>query len=84
MNEELSQNLKEGRDIYCLVLENKLETLYEKDSNFSTNNFLNLSLKNSLIKGLTQKIVNPYYKRNQLERKIEESFETNFNLGKLI
>jgi hypothetical protein len=84
LNEELEQNLKEGAELNCLVIENKLENEGEisNGNDLQLNNFLNLSLKNSLIKGLTQKIIDPYYKRN--ENTIEESFETRIILGNLI
>lgn len=74
--------MKEGADINCLVLDNKLEeeNKYHEGKEFQLNNFLHLSLKNSLIKGLVQKPINPYYKRNNCL--IEESFETNITLGK--
>ena len=82
LNEELEQNLKEGAEVNCLVIENKLENEGEiiNGNDLQLNNFLNLSLKNSLIKGLTQKVIDPYYKKN--ENIDEESFETRIILGK--
>lgn len=82
----MEQNLKIGNEVNCLVIKNLLEEeeikeikeIKEKD--FQSNNFMYLSLKNSLIKGLTQKIIDPFFKKN-FDLKNAESFETNIVLG---
>jgi hypothetical protein len=79
----LEQNLNEGADINCLVIGNRIEneSKSSEGEELFLNNFLFLSLKNSLIKGLKQKKIDPYFKRNK-ENIIEQSFETNIILGK--
>jgi hypothetical protein len=58
LNDELEKHLEEGAEIYCLVINNKLseEDNFGETEDFYSNNFLDLSLKNSLIKGLYQRI----------------------------
>ncbi len=57
MNDELEKNLDIGTEIYSLVIHNKLqdEDKFNESEDYYTNNFLNLSLKNNLIKGMHQK-----------------------------
>jgi hypothetical protein len=79
----LEQNLKEGADVNCVVIGNRIdnETQSSEGEELYLNNFLYLSLKNSSIKGLTQKKIDPFYKRDK-ENIVERSFETNIILGK--
>lgn len=49
--------MEEGAEINCLVIRNKLseEDGFSESEDYYSNNFLDLSLKNSLIKGLHQR-----------------------------
>ena len=78
----MEQNLKVGADINCVVIDNKIENESKcwDGKELQLNNFLYLSLKNSLIKGQIQKKIDPYYKRNN-GNTAKESFETNIILG---
>ena len=75
--------MKVGAEIYCLIVNNKLlqeDSFYETED-FYSNNFLDLSLKNSLIKGLHQKIFTENSDDNNND---EGNFKSNFLLGKRI
>ena len=73
-------NLKEGNELNCVVIENLIEneSKISEGIELNANNFLSLSLKNSRIKGLLQKRIDPFFKKISSEN----NFETNIILGK--
>lgn len=84
LNDELEKHLEEGAEVYCLVINNKLleEDKFDETEDLFSNNFLDLSLKNSLIKGLHQRIF--YNEKFENDSLTDRNPTTNIILGDLI
>ena len=60
MNDELDSHLKINSIINCLVVRNKIQDSKYKSEDLKTDEFLQLSLKNSLIKNAKQYFLMDY------------------------
>jgi hypothetical protein len=60
LNDDLDAELKEGVIVNCMIVRNKLTELKYKNEQFKRDEFLQLSLKNSLIKGAKQHYLHDY------------------------
>ena len=60
LNDELDTNLKENTKITCLIVRNKLNETKYKNEKFTKKDFLQLSLKNTLINNAKQYFIPNY------------------------
>jgi hypothetical protein len=62
LNDDLDVELREGSLINCIIVRNKLSELKYKNENLKRDEFLQLSLKNTLIKNSKQYYLHDYLK----------------------
>jgi hypothetical protein len=60
LNDDLDAQLKEGVNLNCLIVRNKLSELKYKNEKFMRDDFLQLSLKNTIIKSAKQYFVHDF------------------------